>query len=188
MRRVITFVFVGGVFAFASAAMADGRKVDICHLPPGNPANPQLISVGASAVPAHLAHGDSLVGEEICNEIDDDCDGEIDEGLACLCEGADWICGDTIPVCGRSISFSNLCVCDVDVDGDTFCWADRLCSEENIAPCSSNTDCPEGWACVTNCCGGQAQPFCFPPCDFPGETTSASRALSAPNAPTGTGQ
>ncbi len=28
------------------------------HLPPGNPANEHTISVGASAVRAHLAHGD----------------------------------------------------------------------------------------------------------------------------------
>ncbi len=36
----------------------DGR-VTICHIPPGNPGNAHTISVGARAVPAHLAHGDS---------------------------------------------------------------------------------------------------------------------------------
>lgn len=35
-------------------------KVRICHVPPGNPANQHTISVDASAVPAHLAHGDYL--------------------------------------------------------------------------------------------------------------------------------
>jgi hypothetical protein len=35
-------------------------KVNICHLPPGNPGNPQNISVGAPAVRAHLDHGDKL--------------------------------------------------------------------------------------------------------------------------------
>ena len=35
-------------------------KVTLCHFPPGNPGNPQTLSVGASAVPAHLAHGDTL--------------------------------------------------------------------------------------------------------------------------------
>lgn len=34
------------------------EKVDICHRPPGNPANFHTITVGAPAVPAHLAHGD----------------------------------------------------------------------------------------------------------------------------------
>ena len=32
----------------------------ICHHPPGNPGNSVTISVASSAVPAHLAHGDSL--------------------------------------------------------------------------------------------------------------------------------
>jgi len=35
-------------------------KVDICHIPPDNPDNPRDISIDASAVPAHLAHGDIL--------------------------------------------------------------------------------------------------------------------------------
>jgi hypothetical protein len=35
-------------------------QVTICHIPPGNPANAHTITVGASAVPAHLAHGDTL--------------------------------------------------------------------------------------------------------------------------------
>lgn len=36
------------------------NKVDICHVPPGNPNNTQSLSVNVSAVQAHLAHGDSL--------------------------------------------------------------------------------------------------------------------------------
>jgi prepilin-type N-terminal cleavage/methylation domain-containing protein len=35
-------------------------KVDICHVPPGNPNNTQSLSVNASSVKAHLAHGDWL--------------------------------------------------------------------------------------------------------------------------------
>ncbi|HEY7472917.1 MAG TPA: hypothetical protein VIE68_11280 [Gemmatimonadota bacterium] len=34
-------------------------KVLVCHVPPGNPENPHTIEVGESAVPAHLAHGDT---------------------------------------------------------------------------------------------------------------------------------
>jgi hypothetical protein len=37
---------------------ASGGKVTICHIPPGNPANRHTITVGASAVDAHLRHGD----------------------------------------------------------------------------------------------------------------------------------
>ena len=37
-----------------------GQKVCLCHIPPGNPGNAQTICVGAPAVRAHLAHGDTL--------------------------------------------------------------------------------------------------------------------------------
>ncbi len=38
----------------------NNKKVIVCHLPPGNPSNVQMIEVGISAVAAHLAHGCSL--------------------------------------------------------------------------------------------------------------------------------
>jgi hypothetical protein len=38
----------------------DEGKVTLCHTPPGNPDNKKTITVGESAVPAHLAHGDTL--------------------------------------------------------------------------------------------------------------------------------
>lgn len=37
-----------------------GKKVTLCHIPPGNPAGKNTIIVGESAVKAHLAHGDYL--------------------------------------------------------------------------------------------------------------------------------
>lgn len=39
-----------------------GKKVTICHIPPGNSANAQTIKVSLSALEAHLAHGD-IIGE-----------------------------------------------------------------------------------------------------------------------------
>jgi hypothetical protein len=36
------------------------QKVTICHIPPGNPDNAHSITVSASAVPTHMAHGDAL--------------------------------------------------------------------------------------------------------------------------------
>lgn len=47
----------------------DGPKVVICHIPPGNPDNAHAIEISVNALPAHLAHGDS-VGD--CNDCDDD--------------------------------------------------------------------------------------------------------------------
>ncbi len=39
--------------------LPEGKSV-ICHIPSGNPDNRHTIEVGQSAVPAHLAHGDTL--------------------------------------------------------------------------------------------------------------------------------
>lgn len=36
------------------------ETVTICHRPPDNPENVQTITIGSNAVPAHLAHGDTL--------------------------------------------------------------------------------------------------------------------------------
>ncbi len=55
-------------------------KVDICHIPPGNPANAHHIRVGSPAYPAHLAHGDlPCVDSGIPDDDgDNDDDGSID--------------------------------------------------------------------------------------------------------------
>lgn len=39
---------------------ARGQQVELCHAPPGNPANRQTIWVSPSAAEQHLAHGDTL--------------------------------------------------------------------------------------------------------------------------------
>ena len=43
------------------AAAAPQPKVTICHFPPGNPANVQVITVGAPAVATHVAHHNDAV-------------------------------------------------------------------------------------------------------------------------------
>ena len=63
MRKIFAYLALASVIslmAFIPVNAAQEEKVTICHLPPGNPANSQTITVGAAAVPAHLAHGDYL--------------------------------------------------------------------------------------------------------------------------------
>jgi hypothetical protein len=57
----------------------DDDKVTICHIPPGNPGNAHTITVGASAVDAHLGHGDYL-GPCTGNEGDDNDKDDKDKG------------------------------------------------------------------------------------------------------------
>jgi len=46
--------------AVAGTSGGSGKKVSICHVPPGNPENAHTINVSVSALDAHLAHGDLL--------------------------------------------------------------------------------------------------------------------------------
>lgn len=49
----------GGVaVAKAKETGAGTTKVDLCHIPPGNPENAHVISVGTPSYDAHQAHGD----------------------------------------------------------------------------------------------------------------------------------
>ena len=61
--------------------MGQQEKVAVCHRPPGNPSNSRINHVAPAAVAAHLAHGDNLVELEACNNLDDDCDGDVDNNL-----------------------------------------------------------------------------------------------------------
>ncbi len=41
----------------------NGKKVYVCHIPPGNPGNPQTLSISVNAVPAHVGlHGGDRLG------------------------------------------------------------------------------------------------------------------------------
>ena len=51
-----------------TVAVAEAPQT-ICHFPPGNPANVQIITVGAPAVQAHIAHHNDAV----CADGDSDC-------------------------------------------------------------------------------------------------------------------
>ena len=47
--------------AFADPQPTNPKKVTICHIPPGNPAERHTITVGAPAVAAHVRnHGDEI--------------------------------------------------------------------------------------------------------------------------------
>ncbi len=56
---VVLVIVLASLGAVASVAVGND-KVDICHIPPGNPANAHVINVSVNAIPAHLAHGDNL--------------------------------------------------------------------------------------------------------------------------------
>ncbi len=73
------------------------EKVTICHIPPGNPSNAHTITVGASAVNAHLNHGDTL-GE--CEEEVPQCVKVNPRNLfQGACTDISWIEETNLPQC-----------------------------------------------------------------------------------------
>ena len=140
-------IMVMGLGMFTpSVNAASGDKVTICHFPPGNPSNPREITVAASAVPAHLEHGD-FVGscEIVCGN------GICDPG-----EDA-FNCADDCGACGNGIcdAGENVfnCAADCTVCGDAICSAG-----EDAFNCAADCGCAAPGAC-----GAQAPAGCF--CD-----------------------
>lgn len=61
MKNFMVFLtLVALVLITAGVARTDDGMVTICHSPPGNREAAITLSVPAPAVPAHLAHGDTL--------------------------------------------------------------------------------------------------------------------------------
>jgi len=114
------------------SAPAWAAKVQVCHIPPGNPSNFHTITISESALPAHLGHGD-LVGPCFAH-----CDTLCSDGNACSIDAcnASEQCLLTHPQV--NCDDSNLCTTD-SCDAVTGC--------ANVAKTCPNSD-----ACTVNAC------------------------------------
>jgi hypothetical protein len=78
----------GCIFENVILSCAPGQKVTICHIPPGNPANAHEISVSINALPAHLAHGDTI-GPCQAPPVEFEGCGTLVQGVECVLFQAD---------------------------------------------------------------------------------------------------
>ena len=66
----------------------ESKKIEICHVPPGNPDNVHTLSISVNAMRAHLAHGDYIDecaenGEDETNDEEEiEIKVEIEDGIA----------------------------------------------------------------------------------------------------------
>jgi hypothetical protein len=102
-----TIVILGLALLIGSPALARNDKVQVCHVPPGNPENAQEISVSANAAEAHLGNheGDAL--------------GPCPEPVVCPCWAEEDLLG-AVDAANASddvrVSFCNLYMETGDVD------------------------------------------------------------------------
>lgn len=82
--------------------------VQICHKP--GEKNQKILEVSPSSLSGHHGHGDYDVVDEVCDGVDNDCDGNVDNDVVCIDDGFDC----TNEICGGELG----CIHQPD---DTYC-------------------------------------------------------------------
>lgn len=158
MKGLAVLLTAGCVLFLSSAAMA--AKVDVCHVPPGNPGNAHTISVSSSAVSGHLAHGDTAGACEC--RVDEDCaDDNLCDDDTCVqgkCRHEENIC----PIGACVASSSCVPATGECLDVPVVCGGDEVCdpSTGQCGPCdfrlsqsvvNPSSECPNSDDCVSCC-------------------------------------
>lgn len=163
-----TFLFIA-LIAFAATA-AQAAKVEICHIPPGNPENWHTISVSSKAVNAHLNHGDLLGSclencETLCDDGDACTQDAEPDAQTCVCTSSPVNCDDSNPctadscsseagACVYDSSLPNGDACDDgDADTENDVCTDGVCAGTPTGPQDCTTlGCAYGGTCVEAVC------------------------------------
>lgn len=149
VRHGFLLVSFALVAALATGVASAGKKVTVCHIPPGAPANAQTISIGEAAVSAHLAHGDGLGACPAGCANASACD----DGNACTSDtcAANGACAHAPVNCDDG----NRCTRDLCDEG-----AGCLAIPDDGASCDDGNACTGTDACVGGTCRGSAISGC----------------------------
>lgn len=165
-HRLALLVAALAVFGAASA-QAGGAKQDICHFPPGNPANFHTLTVSGNAVNAHLTNHNDLLGSCLAN-----CETICDDGNACTIDVVanpdQCICASE-PRAQVDCSDGNSCTADSCNAGTGSCVNDPAPVNGNV--CDDDNSNTNGEACFNSSCD--------PPCPcFTGGSIVANGAVA----------
>jgi hypothetical protein len=185
-ERLGRFLLIAGVALALGAGRVEAGGVAICHVPPGNPGNVQLITVGPQAVAAHVAnHGDAVCangdgdccvgsgGGATCTSLQNDpencgacgqaCDATaVCEGGQCIVEQPDQGACDLTRPCGAAIPCHDNLQCNswVTADGQSCFCGTVAPTLLDVVWCDPQLNCPAGRICVHSCFGYQCEAPC----------------------------
>jgi len=151
-RSILRGMFTGGAALLATKAgsglAAQPAKVTICHYPPGNRSNVQVLSVSPSAVAAHVAnHGDTVLGTVAsCISCGDVCTApDACTPASCDVNGCNTVSACTgVETCGGGGTVG-ACGCTSD---DPAVTCEGLCGPQ-VDNCNRPVDC--GACCTPDC-------------------------------------
>ena len=110
------------------AVAANEPKVQVCHIPPGNPANFHTITISPNALEAHLAHGD------IPGACSASCAVLCDDGNACTIDDTGDCETKGCPTVHPLVDCSddNLCTTDICDPGSGCINSEARCSSPDL--------------------------------------------------------
>ncbi len=139
------------------ASAGPAPKVEICHIPPGNPANAHTIRVSGNAIKAHLKHGDTVGPCEAA------CPDGCDDGNACTIDRCDAGACSHAPVSCNDGEQCTLDSCNPETGGCEYVpQAGEPCSGQGDSACTLDTGfCSAGGECfltgVPDCCESDSE-------------------------------